>query len=76
VIGKEGIAAPILNVSKEAARTIAHREAMQSSARDCFAAASREKISARVTNFLAMHFQCAYVPVAQIRTCLWPCVDR
>jgi hypothetical protein len=29
-----------------------------------------------MTNFLAMNFRCAYVPIAQIRTCLWPCVDR
>jgi hypothetical protein len=29
-----------------------------------------------VSFFLAMHFQCAYVRLAQIRTCLWPCVDR
>jgi hypothetical protein len=26
--------------------------------------------------FLAMKWRHDYVPLAQIRTCLWPCVDR
>jgi len=28
------------------------------------------------SNFLAMAVGCHYVLLAQIRTCLWPCVDR
>jgi hypothetical protein len=31
---------------------------------------------ARQSNSLAMHVRCDYVPLAQFRTCLWPCVDR
>jgi hypothetical protein len=35
-----------------------------------------EKFLHFALNFLAMPADCAYVPLAQIRTCLWPCVDR
>jgi len=35
-----------------------------------------EIFSLGVSNFLAIDFDRHYLPLAQIRTCLWPCVDR
>ena len=39
-------------------------------------ASRAQKFLSTLSNFLANSFDCHYVPVAQIRTCLWPCVDR
>jgi hypothetical protein len=35
-----------------------------------------QKIFGAASIFVAMKWRYDYVPLAQIRTCLWPCVDR
>jgi hypothetical protein len=40
------------------------------------AEARLQRNRSRLSNSLAMQVRCDYVPLAQFRTCLWPCVDR